>query len=179
MAVGHECRIPRTPGIYSHPCTHEQGWTQRSFPTPWSLWCPQPLWWHLSLRPHKWNFWNLRLLLPLSKTPTWLLQKVTPGMQEKNIKTPGDLKYPCPLGRVAINTFAPDRSTWSWARSIQPGAHMDTPGMSSSCKWCSPSCHGKVDNMDPEPSHPPSLMWEKGLLGARTFLHGISLPFAC
>lgn len=57
----------------------------------------------VTLRPHKWHFWNLHLLLPLSKTLMWLLQKVTPEMQEKNIKTPGDLKYPCSLGRAAIN----------------------------------------------------------------------------
>lgn len=41
-ALGHECRIPGTPGTFSHLSLH--GWAEvdsKVFPTPWSPWCPQ------------------------------------------------------------------------------------------------------------------------------------------
>lgn len=121
------------------PCTHKQRWTQRSSPHPGAR----------------------GVLSHCGDTPQMaLLGFAAPSSSEQNSdvafteSNPRDarkawkhweiLNIPVLLGGLQPPP-APGRSTWSWTRSIQPGAHMDTPGMSCSCKWCSPSCHGKMN----------------------------------
>lgn len=82
-ALGHECRIPGTPGTFPISlCTDEQRWTQRFSPHRGARGVLSAV--TLLTVSHKWHFWNLHLLLPLSKTLMQLLQKVTPGIQEKH-----------------------------------------------------------------------------------------------